>query len=175
MISPDKTKDKIIIGVKGILSSAIAFTLLADSAPSEASAPAGAPHAVFACVSSTPSSYSSPAQQSDPATSSSSSKSSKHKHTPFDDFLIRGTVFNDKAFALAGADIRIRRLGEKKFRWQDVTNSRGNFAVRVPHDASYEVVTHVKGFRDQSKTVEAKAGSTDQNLAFQMEPARGKK
>ena len=114
------------------------------------------------------------AQQSSSGAPVSSSKAGKHRHTPFDDFLIRGTVFNDKARALPGAGIRIRRIGEKKFRWQDVTNSRGDFAVRVPYDASYEVVTHAKGFLDQSKTVEAKQGS-DQNLSFQMQPAQGKK
>ena len=105
----------------------------------------------------------------------SASKAAKHRHTPFDDFLIRGTVFSDKALAFPGVDIRIRRVGEKKFRWQDVTNSRGDFAIRVPYDAAYEIVTHAKGFQDQSKTVDAKSGAAEQNLSFKMEPARGKK
>ena len=112
--------------------------------------------------------------QPSPAGPTSSSKATKHRHTPFDDFLIRGSVFNEKALAIPGADIRIRRVGEKKFHWRDVTNSRGDFAIRVPYDASYEVVTHAKGFVDQSKTVEAKHGS-DQNLSFQIQPAQGKK
>jgi Carboxypeptidase regulatory-like domain len=120
------------------------------------------------------SSTSSPsAQQSIQQTSSSTAK--KHRHTPFDDFLIRGTVFGEKALAFPGVDIRIRRVGEKKFHWQDVTNSRGDFAIRVPYDATYEVVTHAKGFQEQSKTVDAKAGAAEQNLSFQMEPVRGKK
>jgi hypothetical protein len=114
-------------------------------------------------------------QDASSPTSSSSSKSAKHKHTPFDDFLIRGTVFNDEALAFPGVEVRVRLVGEKKFRWQDVTNSRGNFAFRVPHDASYEVVTHAKGFLDQSETVVAKTGSTDQNLSFKMQPTREKK
>ena len=105
----------------------------------------------------------------------SSSKPARHKHTPFDDFLVHGTVFNDKSLAFPGVDIRIRRVGEKKFRWQDVTNSRGDFAIRVPYNASYEIVTHAKGFVDQSKTVDAKTGSADQSLSFQMEPAKDKK
>jgi len=113
--------------------------------------------------------------QPDSSAAGSSSKSARHRHTPFDDFLIRGTVFNDKALALPGVDVRIRRVGEKKFHWQDVTNSRGDFAIRVPYDGSYEVIAHAKGFFDQSKTAEAKAGLIDQNLAFQMESARGKK
>ena len=120
-----------------------------------------------------PSSSSTSSQQAtQPA---SSSKAAKHRHTPFDDFLIRGTVFSDKALAFPGVDIRIRRVGEKKFHWQDVTNPRGDFAIRVPYDAVYEVVTHAKGFQDQSKTVDAKSGAAEQNLSFQMEPARGKK
>jgi hypothetical protein len=113
--------------------------------------------------------------QQAPHAESSSSKSAAHRHTPFDDFLIRGTVFNDKALAFPGVDIRIRRAGEKKFHWQDVTNSRGDFAIRVPHNATYEIVTHAKGFLDQTKTIDAKPGSTEQNLSFQMESARGKK
>lgn len=99
----------------------------------------------------------------------------KHKHSRVDAFLIRGTVFTDKALAFPGAEIRIRRTGEKKFRWQDLTNSRGNFAIRVPQDASYEVFTRAKGYQQQSKTIEAKPGLTEQSVVFQMERLGGKK
>ena len=120
-------------------------------------------------------SSSSSTAQSPESSSTAAPKAAPHKHTPFDDFLIYGTVFTDKGLAFSNVRVRIRRVGEKKFRWDDVTNSRGDFAFRVPKNASYEVVVHVKGFLDQTKTAEAKAGSTDQTLAFQMEPAGGKK
>src|SRR5690349_12096870 len=47
------------------------------------------------------------------------------------DFLVRGTVFTEEGLTLPGAELRIRRSSEKKFRWETETNSRGNFAVRV--------------------------------------------
>jgi len=99
----------------------------------------------------------------------------KQRHTHADDFLIRGTVFTDKALAFPGVQLRIRRVGERKFRWQDVTNSRGNFAIWVPQGYSYEVLTHTKGFRDQTKTIDAKKGLIEDSLVFEMEPAGGKK
>lgn len=77
--------------------------------------------------------------------------------------------------AFPGVELRIRRVGDKEFRWQDVTNSRGDFAIRVPQDSSYEVVTHAKGFVDQSKTVDAKTGLTEESLVFKMEPKDGRK
>jgi hypothetical protein len=158
MIFQDQIYSKFVLSIQNVfLSAALALSLIGGSAVAQKSSS---------------SSFQAPSTS---AQQISSSKPAKHKHTPFDDFLIRGTVFNDKALAFAGVDIRVRRVGEKKFQWQDVTNSRGDFAIRVPYDASYEVVTRAKGFLDQTKTVDAKSGLTAQNLSFQMEPARGKK
>ena len=170
---PTLNKGKIPIGVlRPIMSAALAFSLFAGSPRAAGATPLGAPDAVFACGSFIASIYSASMQQTAP---DSSSKPAKHRHTPFDDFLIHGTVFNDKALGFPGVDIRIRRAGEKKFHWQDVTNSRGDFAIRVPYNASYEIVTHAKGFLDQSKIIDAKSGSAEQTLSFQMESAKGKK
>ena len=110
-----------------------------------------------------------------PPSPSSSSKHPKPKYSHANDFLIRGTVFTDKALSFPGVQLRIRRAGEKKFRWQDSTNSRGEFAIRVPQDAQYEVVVHAKGFADQTKTIDAKKGLTEEKLSFRMEPQGGKK
>jgi len=55
-----------------------------------------------------------------------------------------------------GVLVRIRRAGEKKFRWETYTNSRGEFAVRVPPGVEYEVVTHMKKYKDQNKDVDSK-------------------
>jgi hypothetical protein len=107
--------------------------------------------------------------------SSSSSKSGKQKYSHANDFLIRGTVFTDKALSFPGVQLRIRRSGEKKFRWEDQTNSRGEFAIRVPQGIQYEMVVRTKGFADQTRTIDARTGSGENNVVFRMEPAkRGK-
>ncbi len=118
------------------------------------------------------------AQQTDPvsqAQSSSSAKGGKQNYSHANDFLIRGTVFTDKALSFPGVQLRIRRAGEKKFRWEDSTNSRGEFAIRVPQGTQYEIVVHAKGFAEQARTIDARNGSGENNIVFRMEPAkRGK-
>ena len=120
-----------------------------------------------------------PVQQGAPASqpqSSSSANSGRQKYSHVDDFLIRGTVFTDKALSFPGVQFRIRRAGEKKSRWADSTNSRGEFAIRVPQGIQYEMVVHVKGFTDQTRTIDARNGSGENNVVFRMEPAkRGRK
>src|ERR1700682_4156874 len=75
---------------------------------------------------------------SQPAPSdSSSSRKSKHSHV--DDLVIRGTVFNERGLALQGVKLRIRRSDQKKSRWETSTNSRGEFALRVPKGPDYEI------------------------------------
>jgi len=118
------------------------------------------------------------AQQDVPASqpqSSSSSKNGKQKYSHANDFLIRGTVFTEKALSFPGVQLRIRRSGEKKFRWKDRSNSRGEFAIRVPQGIQYEMVVHAKGFADQARTIDARNGSAENNVVFRMESAkRGK-
>jgi hypothetical protein len=110
-----------------------------------------------------------------PANPATGSSSSKRKHSHANDFLIRGTVFTDKALAFPAVQLRIRRTTEKKFRWESYTNSRGEFAMRVPQGSPYEVLAHAKGFTDQIRTIDAKNGLSEDNLVFRMEPAGGKK
>jgi Carboxypeptidase regulatory-like domain len=102
--------------------------------------------------------------------SSSSAKSGKQKYSHADDFLIRGTVFTQKAMSFPGVQLRIRRSGEKKFRWEDRTNSRGEFAMRVPQGQQYEMIAHAKGFADQTRTIDARNGAGENNVVFRMEP-----
>ena len=114
-------------------------------------------------------------QQNAPASqpqSSSSASGDKRKYSHANDFLIRGTVFTDKALAFPGVQLRIRRAGEKKFRWEDSTSSRGEFAIRVPQGMQYEMVVHVKGFADQTRSIDARTGSGDNNVVFRLEPAK---
>lgn len=100
-------------------------------------------------------------------------KLAKEKYSHANDFLIRGTVFTDKGFSFPGAQLRIRRSSEKKFRWETYTNSRGDFAIRVPQGSDYEIVVRSKHFSEQTRTVNAKSGAREESLAFRMEPAAG--
>lgn len=99
---------------------------------------------------------------------SSSSQSSKKKYSHANEFLIRGTVFNEEALSFPGVELRIRRTGEKKFRWETYTNSRGEFAVRVPQGSDYEMVVRAKGFAEQTRAIDAKSGDYDGNVVFRM-------
>jgi hypothetical protein len=101
--------------------------------------------------------------------SSSGSSSSSGKHKPIPSFLVIGTVFNENAFSLPGVQVRIRRAGEKKFRWETYTNARGEFAVRVPPGYEYEVITHVKDYEDQNQSVDSKT-DVQQRLSIKLEP-----
>src|SRR6266581_1683818 len=127
-----------------------------------------------------------PARQQEPATAppaatspqsppTSPSKSGKAKYSHVNDFLIRGTVFTDKALSFPGVELRVRRTSEKKFRWESYTNSRGEFALRVPQGSDYELVVRAKGFGEQKRVVEAKTGENEESLVFRMQPATGGK
>jgi hypothetical protein len=103
------------------------------------------------------------------------SKAGKKKNSHVNDFLIRGTVFTDKALSFSGVQLRIRRAGEKKFRWESYTDSRGEFAVRVPQGSDYEVVVRVKGFAEQRRTIDTKTGGNEESMVFRMQPNAGDK
>jgi len=135
-----------------VASSSIAFGLVQEPAPS---APA-----------------TTPAQQTPAA---APSKPGKQKYSHANDFLIHGTVFTDKALSFPGAQLRIRKAGEKKFRWESYTNSRGEFAVRVPQGSDYEMVVRAKGFEEQTRAVDAKTGDNEGNVVFRMRPTAGGK
>jgi Carboxypeptidase regulatory-like domain len=115
-------------------------------------------------------------QEAAPVSQPQSSSSARQKYRHANDFLIRGTVFTDKSLSFPGVQLRIRRSGEKKFRWEDRTNSRGEFAIRVPQGVQYEMVVRAKGFAEQIRTIDARNGSGENNVVFRMEPAkRGKR
>lgn len=115
-----------------------------------------------------------PAAPASPAhDSSSKDKPSKRKYSHLNDFLIRGTVFNEKALSFPEVELRLRKEGDKKYKWATYTNSRGEFAVRVPQGSNYEILAHVKGFADQTKTVEAKGGGNEEIVVFRMQLVTG--
>jgi hypothetical protein len=101
---------------------------------------------------------------------SSSTRKSKHSHA--DDLVIRGTVFNDRGLALPGVKLRIRRSDQKKSRWETYTNSRGEFAVRVPKGPDYEIAAESKGFAKQSQAIN---GQSEENVVLHMQPVSGGK
>jgi carboxypeptidase family protein len=105
----------------------------------------------------------------------SSGKPAQKKHSHADDFLIRGTVFNEKALSFPGVHLRIRRAGEKKFHWESYTNSRGEFAVRVPQGSDYEMVVSAKGYEDQVRALNAKSGDNEERTVLRMQPVAGGK
>lgn len=110
-----------------------------------------------------------------PATESSSKQTPGKNSSHADDFLVRGTVFTEQGYALPGAELRIRRTSEKKFRWDTASNSRGEFAVRVKMGSDYEVVVRAKGYQEQSLGVNAATGERVKELVFKMQRQTGKK
>ena len=118
-----------------------------------------------------PGDASTPAQDSPSKTGSPGKKNYSHA----DDFLIRGTVFNEKALSFPGVELRVRKEGQKKYKWETYTNSRGEFAVRVPQGATYEVLVHVKGFADQAQRIEATGRGNEEAVVFRMRPNSGDK
>jgi len=118
-----------------------------------------------------PSSPQAPAAAPPPAPAPESSSTSKHK-SKIPPFLIIGTVFNERALAFPGVQVKIRRKGEKKFRYDAYTNSRGEFAIRVPDGIQYEVVVRQKNYKEQSQLVEANMADVQKRLTFKLESTR---
>jgi hypothetical protein len=96
----------------------------------------------------------------------------KKKRPP--EVVITGTVFTESGFSLTGATIRVNRVGERKARWEAASDRRGEFGVRVPQGAEYEVRVNAKGYEEQSQKVDGRS-STYENLVFRMTPAAGGK
>jgi len=114
-----------------------------------------------------------PPQTPQPAPESSS-KQPKQKYSHANDFLIIGTVFDAKGLAFPGVELKIRRRNEKKYRWDSYTNSRGEFAVRVPQGSDYEMLVRAKGFADQTRALDAKTGINEARIVFRMEAGENK-
>lgn len=100
-----------------------------------------------------------------------SSSTSKHK-SRIPPFLIIGTVFNERALAFPGVEVKIRRKGEKKFRYVTYTNSRGEFAIRVPDGIEYEAVVRQKSYKEQSQMVVANIADVQKRLTFKLESSK---
>jgi len=94
----------------------------------------------------------------------------KQKEKPY--ALLQGNVFTAEGFALPGIEVSVKREDDRKAKWRAVSNSRGEFAVRLPAGAAtYEVSTHSKQFENQTKTVEV-AGGTKESVVVVFRLAR---
>jgi Carboxypeptidase regulatory-like domain len=118
-----------------------------------------------------PASPQAPASAPPHAPAQESSSTSKHK-SKIPPFLILGTVFNEHTLAFPGVEVRIRRKGEKKFRYDTYTNSRGEFAIRVPDGIEYEVVVREKNYKEQSLAVVANMADVQKRLTFKLESTK---
>jgi hypothetical protein len=87
-----------------------------------------------------------------PASGFQSSSSSSGPH----DFLIFTTIFTDRGLALYGARTRLRRAEEKKFRWEATSDHRGELALRVPPGAEYEMTVEARGFKSETRRIDAR-------------------
>lgn len=105
-------------------------------------------------------------EQPKTGTPQSTSNAKKGKFPPY---VILGTVFNENALSYPNVRLQVRRLNEKKFRWDTYTNSRGEFAVRVPEGQEYELFIHEKNYKDVSVKVTADNSVIEQRLSIRLE------
>lgn len=88
------------------------------------------------------------------------------------DYVIFVTVFTDRGFALTGARARVRRSEEKKFRWEGMSDHQGEVAFRVPQGAEYEMTIEARGFKTQTRKIDARE-DIQADLTIRMEPLTG--
>lgn len=85
--------------------------------------------------------------------------------------LIFGNVFDPAGRLFTGAEVEIRREGERKARWETRSDSRGEFAVRLPAGpARYIITLRAKGFAEEVRTV-AVENEERIDLSFRLQPA----
>jgi hypothetical protein len=89
-------------------------------------------------------------------------------HSP--PFIVFATVFNEHGFAFPGAEARLRRAGEKKDRWEARSDRRGEFALRVPPGAEYELSVSAKGYKIITQKVDAREANRA-DLTLHLVPA----
>jgi hypothetical protein len=91
------------------------------------------------------------------------------KQKAAEQFLIFGTVFQESGFLLPGAEIQVRRAGEKKVRWRQLSDRRGEFAVRVPA-GEYELTVKAKGFETEARKIDSRSGQRE-DLTIRLKSA----
>ena len=101
---------------------------------------------------------------------SAGEKCGKKKQRLAEQFLIFGTVFDERGYIVEGAEIRVRCAGEKKTRWKVWSDRRGEFAQRVPTGSEYELTVVAKGFAEQARKIDAREGNRE-DLVVRLDPA----
>jgi hypothetical protein len=84
-------------------------------------------------------------------------------------FVIFSTVFNDQGFALPGARARVRRSDQKKYKWEGMSDHQGEVAFRVPPGAEYELLIEARGFKPETRKVDAR-DDNQADLTIRMSP-----
>jgi hypothetical protein len=104
------------------------------------------------------------------AATDESKQTGPHAH----DFVIFASVFTEQGFALPGAKVRVRRADEQKYRWEAMSDRRGELGIRVKQGAEYILSIEARGFKSQTRKIDAREGNQE-DLTFQMEPLSGGK
>jgi len=68
----------------------------------------------------------------------------------------------------------VRRSDERKFLREAISDTRGELGVRVKQGAEYELTIGARGFKAQTRKIDARAGNREE-LTIQMEPSTGGK
>ena len=77
-----------------------------------------------------------------------SSSIAQAREHPKDYALIIGTVWGPDDRPVAGVNVKIRRVNDKKARWEVVSNHRGEFEQRLPvGKQDYVVWADLKGYK----------------------------
>jgi hypothetical protein len=80
--------------------------------------------------------------------------------------LLLVTVYGADAHPVYGADVKVRRAGEKKVRWEGPSNHSGEFAQRIPlGPADYIIWVHL---RDKKKEEAAALAAAEQGPAHSV-------
>ncbi|HXG65384.1 MAG TPA: carboxypeptidase-like regulatory domain-containing protein [Blastocatellia bacterium] len=96
--------------------------------------------------------------------------------------LVRGAVFDASGYSLGGALVKLERIPTdeeakegkkiKSYKEEKITNSRGEFAFRLPSQrARYRVTASRRDYISQTKTVDV-TESEAVPLAFTLEPSK---
>ena len=88
--------------------------------------------------------------------------------------IISGMVFTEKGFSLPGASIKVNRVGERKARWEAMSDRRGEFGLWAPQGGEYEVHVKAKGYEEQMQKADGETG-TQEKLVFRMKPVTPEK
>lgn len=94
------------------------------------------------------------------------------KKQPPPEAIITGTVFQSSGHLLRGAKVEVVAQDDPKIKGEAVSDSQGDFAIRVPAgQRTYAVTASARGFQPTQKTVEVyESEKVRTNLILSPEP-----